>query len=598
MKSFFLNLLLLIFIIFPTKIAAYGLDTSLNNASSVIQDGGGNIAGDINGDGLNDIVSGNKIYLGRQTWPSNITSPNITINNVSLLSYAGDFNSDGYGDLVGYNGQYIYLILGRKNWDETYDISNIKEAIFTVPASPNNMGYIGDVNGDGFDDIGIGIPAHYDFSGAPPYYIKSYVYLVFGQNNPSGEKNLVTQADASYLGNEVAIMSSQDADWFGNTITYAGDVNNDGFDDFMVSSYEDPAGGNDLGKIYLFYGKNTGWSLNGDKNDADAAFIGVDSNTRAGTFSNTYQSADFNNDGYDDIYFGGIGNPSVASYGGSVYLFFGPDPGWGLNQAVTNADAYYYGTRTEERLGWPVFSADINIDGISDLIVGGGRHDFGDVKKGVTWSIFGKTNDWSTGENITQADASWEGLNDGDLTRSSSAGDVNGDGIDDLIFTSRVNKTYVFLTQVNSTNNPSYKFRIHSGDVPTKKIPQANININFSSVNSNNGYITITEHLNQKPVEDDSVGTLNKYWTIEPTDLTNYSYHLEFKYSDTDLTNLTHEENLQIYYKNENQEWISVPSQVDTQTNRIWTTSNVDHFLTGWWVENKIFHLNQVLSQK
>jgi len=585
MKKILLILLFSIILI-PKNALAYGINEDLNSATFTINTGGGVFIPDINGDGYNEILSGENIYFGRENWPVSLTQPSVTISGLGYAYYAGDVNSDGYGDIISHSSSNVYLILGRKVWNSTYSIADIKQATFVAPDNPNHVGYIGDINGDGYDDMGIGIPTHYIWDDPPPYYIRSYVFIVFGSTNPSNITSLLTGADASYLGSSVnAITASASADWFGNAIRYAGDINADGFDDFIVSSYEDPAGGNDLGRTYLFYGKASGWILNADKTDAAASFIGITSNTRVGTFDSSRFRSDFNYDGYDDIYYGGIGNAVNASYAGSTYLFFGPDPGWGLDQSTNNADAYYLGTRIEERVGYPVVTADLNLDGMSDLLTGGGRYSYGNAKEGITWLVYGKTNGWSPAINVTSTDASWPGLSSGDQTRISSAEDINGDSIDDLIFESRSGVGYIIINEVGSTASPAYKLRIPSGDKPAKKMPEASVTIDFSAVTSSSGYITVTEHLNQKPITADNFGTLNKYWTIEPTDLVDYSYNLTFKYSDYDLSGMTNEAFLKIFYKDGSDNWIEVPSEVDTNTNRIWTTGGISHFSD--WVVGK-----------
>lgn len=574
------TLLFLLFILTlsPKYVLAYGLNEDLNDATFTINTGGGIFIPDINGDGYSEIISGENIYFGRENWPNSLTQPSVTISGLGYAYYAGDVNADGYGDLISFSSSNIYLILGRKTWNSTYNINDIKQATFVAPTSPNHVGYIGDINGDGYDDMGIGIPTHYIWEDPPPYYIRSYVFIVFGSASPSSVPSLLTGADASILGSSVnALTDSASADWFGNALRYAGDINADGYDDFIVSSYEDPAGGNDLGRTYLFYGKTSGWILNAAKTDADASFIGIVSNTRIGTFGSSHFRSDFNYDGYDDIYYGGTGNQTNISYGGSTYLFFGPDPGWGLDQSTNNADAYYLGTRLEERVGYPVVTADLNLDGMSDLLTAGGRYNYGNVREGITWLVYGKTSGWSPAVNITSADASWPGLNSGDLARIASADDINGDGIDDLIFESRAGVGYIILNEVGSTESPAYKLRISSGDKPAKKMPEANITIDFSTVTSSSGYITVTEHLNQKPVDAANFGTLKKYWTIEPTDLSDYTYNITFKYSDYDLDGMENEEHLKIFYKS-GSDWIEVPSQADPDTNRIWTTGGVTHF--------------------
>lgn len=595
--------LVLLCIYFGTnQIFAYSIGESLDGADATFLGSEESerlylpqIVPDINGDGFDDLVIGSAdkdkvfIFFGKSSgWATGVSTDqaDVIIEGSDIGKYVGDVNNDGYGDLVLQISSTAYLVLGKKDWVSSYQVTDLATAefSFSLMGSINDSGYVGDVNGDGYDDFAIGAPLGLVL---PSFNARGHVYLILGKDSFSSSVDLITESDASWNSPETTFSN---ANYFGNAVNYTGDVNNDGYDDFIVSSYEDPAGGNDLGRAYLFYGKASGWSLDGGSTDANANFIGVTANTRAGTITTSPKRADFNYDGYDDVYFGGTGNAAVASYGGSTYLFFGPDPGWGVDKSVNEADAYYLGTRTEERLGYPLSAADLNLDGITDLFMGSGRHDYGNNTEGTSWLVNGKTSRWSTAVNITDADASWVGENAGDDAKASSTGDANGDGIDDFIIGSRYNdesytdagKVYLFLNEVGSTSSPEYKIRIPSGDVRTK-IPEANVTIDFDAVTSSNGYVTVTEHLNQEPVSDSTVDTLSKYWTIEPTDLSSYSYNLTFKYSDYDISGVTSEDNLNIYYKDSNDDWNKVSSQIDTDTNRIWTTSAVDHF-SDWMI--------------
>ena len=222
-------------------------------------------AGDMNGDGFDDFAIGSldrvngyrRVYIifGRDTskWKLNtsLSQANVTfstekpanwIYTLQWISGTGDVNNDGYDDLIV--GDYIngvtYLILGRKssNWKSNYTFTE-SNASFIAENKSDYAGYsvtgAGDVNADGFDDILIG---------AYNYQNKGKVYLILGRESSLWIQNLsLNQADYSFEGNL--------GDWLGYVVSGAGDVDKNGYDDFIVSATTDLLGYG-YGSVYLF----------------------------------------------------------------------------------------------------------------------------------------------------------------------------------------------------------------------------------------------------------------------------------------------------------------------------------------------------------
>lgn len=109
----------------------------------------------------------------------------------------------------------------------------------------------GDVNGDGFDDVLVGA-----FYGSDGGALAGETYLIFGRS--SG----IADIDLTGLSASVGIIIQGDAagDRLGTSVSWAGDVNGDGFDDIIVGAYAGDDGGVDAGEAYVLLGKASGWS--------------------------------------------------------------------------------------------------------------------------------------------------------------------------------------------------------------------------------------------------------------------------------------------------------------------------------------------------
>ncbi|MXP27194.1 hypothetical protein GRI39_14335, partial [Altererythrobacter indicus] len=240
-----------------------------------------------------------------------------------------------------------------------------------------------------------------------------------------------------------AILGAADSDYLGLSVSLAGDVNADGYDDLIVAAPSNDDGGADAGAAYVIFGKASGFGtidLGSGLNAADGfKILGAADGDRLGY--SVSSAGDVNGDGIDDILLGAFANGGT----GSAYVIFGKTSGFGTIDLANSLSAVQgfqiTGVASNDRLGWSVSSAgDINGDGYDDVIVGANLHDDdGLTDRGEAYVIFGKASGFGTidlssglgaadGFTITGAAA---GDNLGYSV--SSAGDVNGDGYDDLI---------------------------------------------------------------------------------------------------------------------------------------------------------------------
>ena len=155
-------------------------------------------------------------------------------------------------------------------------------------------------------------------------------------------------------------------------------------------------------------------------------------------------AGDVNGDGFDDLI---IGAPTVAPNGipnaGQSYVVFGSNSGFGAgldlstldgsNGFAINGIANYFSGRSVSSAG------DVNGDGFDDLIIGATAADPNGIGSGQSYVVFGRNSGLDASFNLSTLDGSngfaINGIAafDNSGRSVSSAGDVNGDGFDDLI---------------------------------------------------------------------------------------------------------------------------------------------------------------------
>jgi len=235
------------------------------------------------------------------------------------------------------------------------------------------------------------------------------------------------------------IINGPSGSGYGISVDSAGDFNGDGIDDVIIGDAKDNTRGTDSGRAFIFFGQNSSnQSVLSADPDADVIF-----NTSAedDLFGKTVSSAgDFNGDGLGDVIVGapeyGIRFPPFsAGNEGRAYIFYGRSTG---DQLVLAADVIITGGDDTDFFGESVASAgDFNGDGFGDVIVGAtGTGSNGNFFNGSAHIIFGRN---STSQLFLSANSGSDlilnGNDNGDEYGLSvaSAGDFNGDGLDDVI---------------------------------------------------------------------------------------------------------------------------------------------------------------------
>ncbi|MFZ1323405.1 MAG: FG-GAP-like repeat-containing protein, partial [Ignavibacteria bacterium] len=395
-------------------------------------------AGDVNGDGYDDIIIGAENFSSGAGKAYVFNGGNSLDNNVDKIlpaEYAGDkfgLSVSGCGDLNG-DGNSDFIV-GAPNNDQngassgrayvyfnSMSGSDIEDLTFTGSALNNYFGDVvssaGDVNGDGYDDIIVGAYGYNSLQG------RAYIYF--------GGSIMNNVADVTLTGVSVG-------DRFGYSVSTAGDVNGDGYSDVIVGAY---GYNSDQGRAYIYYG---GSSMN---SGIDVTLTGF---TPTDYFGVSVSSAgDVNGDGYSDVIVGASGY-NAATFQGRVYIYLG---GSAMNNT---ADVTMTGASAGDLFGYSASTAgDVNGDGFSDVIVSAKAYTAG-TYQGRAYIYLGG----STMNNT--ADVTLTGASAGDYFGGSvsTAGDVNGDGYSDVIvgaegYSSNRGRAYIYYggTSMNSTSN-------------------------------------------------------------------------------------------------------------------------------------------------
>ncbi len=376
------------------------------------------------------------------------------------VSNAGDVNGDGFDDIligaIGGAGQNntvpgageSYLVFGGPGLPATIDLANLGNAgvtIFGIDSTVRTgwaLSSAGDVNGDGFSDIILGAFNLAEIGGHGPHAGASY--LIFGG------ASLPATIDLENLGTAgVTIHGADNGDLCGYSVSNAGDINGDGFDDVMISALQSNGSGNAhpyAGETYVIYGK-ADWSASStielaSLGSAGVTIFGAQLGDQSGI--SVSNAGDINGDGFADLLIGSAFGSLQDAAGEAYVVFGGPALPASIDlESLGSAGFRIAGVDYLDQAGRSVSSAgDMNGDGFGDLIVGALYADAaGNAKGGAgeTYVIFGKA-DWSSTPTVSLGSLGAGGMTIlGPSTRDysgrwvSDAGDVNGDGFDDML---------------------------------------------------------------------------------------------------------------------------------------------------------------------
>lgn len=360
----------------------------------------------------------------------------------------GDINDDGLGDVVvaawSQSGEVgrVYVVFGKITGGQVGlgSLTDL-EAGFEITGEAlddlagTSIAGAGDVNGDGRPDILIGAPG-----ASSKGQSSGTSYVVFGKVGVAP----VFLEDVALGDGGFSIEGEAAQHFSGHSVQSAGDVNGDGLADLIIGAYGAEPNGLFSGRAYVVFGRSAGKPTQLAKIAAGMGQGFVMNGAAELDFAGSAvaSAGDVNGDGFADVIVGAYGSDINGDASGRAYVVFGkPDPTPVDLSAVAGGLGGFAidGELPFDQAGAAVAGAgDFNGDGLADIVVGAPLADAQSDDAGRSYLVFGKSD--TAVVKLTEVTEGAGGFAiDGQQVRNYSgfsvdgAGDVNGDGLDDII---------------------------------------------------------------------------------------------------------------------------------------------------------------------
>lgn len=436
-------------------------------------------AGDVNGDGIGDVIvgapdagnegrlfSGSAYVVFGRTSPGTVDLANLGANGFRIdgatyhpsasgltVAAAGDVNGDGLADLiVGFPGDgnnsransgSAYVVFGKRS-TSTVDLANLGSGGFRIDGANagDELGWsvagVGDFNGDGLADVIVGAP--FANNNAPQFKYSGAAYVVYGK------KTTTTIDLADYNTFQAGEGLRIDGGFAGQTVGWSvsgvGDVTGDGRPDVIVGAPYGvaPYFQTDVGSAYVIYGTASTGTIDTGAFTPTLGYRIDGITAEDGTGEQVAGAGDVNGDGVRDVLVGAADPVSTTGngYSTSVYVVFGKPSTDPVKLAALGAGGFRIEGAVVPIGGPPPLAGagDVNGDGLADILVASPNTDEnGRLGSGTAYVVFGKASTTTVDlSNLGSGGFEIDGAAAGDLLSSvAAAGDFNGDGRPDLI---------------------------------------------------------------------------------------------------------------------------------------------------------------------
>ncbi|MEZ6063708.1 MAG: FG-GAP-like repeat-containing protein [Planctomycetaceae bacterium] len=371
----------------------------------------------------------------------------------NAMAVSGDLDGDGVNDVVvgAYNSDdggtdrgavYVLFLNSSGTVKAEQKISNTSGGLSATLDDSDQFGSsitnMGDINGDGIDDLVIG--ARHDDDGGTD---RGAAYVLF-MNSTGTVKSHRKISNTS--GNLTATLDN--SDFFGTSVANVGDIDGDGLNDLAVGAYGDDDGGASRGAVYILHLNaipNPGvidetYRISDTSGSLSAALDNGDQFGRALT-----NIGDLDGDGVPDLVVSAIGDSDGGSGRGAAYvLFMNADGTVKSEQKISDTAGGFTGILDDgDQFGSSLTAiGDLDGDGVTELVVGVANDDDGGTNRGAIYTLF--MNADGTVKSFQKA-SDTEGnftavLDDSDFFGSSvtGLGDLDGDGIEDVAVGARL----------------------------------------------------------------------------------------------------------------------------------------------------------------